>query len=87
MSEFKIIKSSTGNYREKGSRFNAIAEPSSSIEDVKSKLFTLKKQFQDASHICYAYRIKSGKSINEMTSDAGEPKGSAGIPILNVLKC
>ena len=86
MPEFILEKPTTGEYKEKGSSFHAVSEPASSADHVKSILLTLKEQFPDASHICYAYRIKKGKSLDEFASDAGEPNGSAGIPILNVLK-
>ena len=86
MLEFTLANPTTGEYKEKGSSFHAVLEPASSADHVKSNLFTLKEQFLDASHICYAYRIKKGKSLDEFASDAGEPNGSAGIPILNVLK-
>ena len=86
MPEFILAKPTTGEYKEKGSSFHAVSEPASSADHVKSILLTLKEQFSDASHICYAYRIKQGKSLDEFASDAGEPNGSAGMPILNVLK-
>ena len=86
MPEFILAKPTTGEYKEKGSSFHAVSEPASSADHVKSILLTLKEQFPDASHICYAYRIKKDKSLDEFSSDAGEPSGSAGIPILNVLK-
>jgi len=84
--EFILAKPTTGEYKEKGSSFHAVSEPASSADHVKSILLTLKEQFPDASHICYAYRIKKDKSLDEFSSDAGEPNGSAGISILNVLK-
>jgi len=84
--EYTLFKSSTGDYKERGSSFHAVAQPVSDINDVKSSLLIMKEECPDASHICYAYRIKKGKSLDEFTSDAGEPKGSAGYPILNVLK-
>ena len=86
MSEFILAKPTTGEYKEKGSSFHAVSEPASSADHVKSILLTLKEQFPDASHICYAYRIKKDKSLDEFASDAGEPNGSAGISILNILK-
>ena len=46
----------------------------------------MKEDCPDASHICYAYRIKLGHRLDEFASDAGEPIGSAGYPILNALK-
>ena len=86
MQELILVKPTIGKYKEKGSSFHAVSEPASSADHVKSILLTLKEQFPDASHICYAYRIKKGKSLDEFASDAGEPNGSAGISILNMLK-
>ncbi len=53
-----------------------------SLEDVKQYLKEVKEEYPDATHHCYAY-ILDGK---ERCSDDGEPSGTAGIPILNVLK-
>ena len=86
MPEYTLSKSSTGDYKERGSSFHAVAQPASDINDVKSSLFIMKEECPDASHICYAYRIKLGQRLDEFSSDAGEPKGSAGKPILNALK-
>ena len=86
MPEYTLFKSSTGDYKERGSSFHAAAQTASDINDVKSLLLIMKEECPDASHICYAYRIKKGKSLDEYSSDAGEPKGSAGQPILNMLK-
>ena len=86
MLEFTLAKPTIGEYKEKGSNFHAVSEPASSVDQIKSILSTFKEQFPDANHICYAYRIKKGKNLDEFSSDAGEHNGSAGIPILNVLK-
>lgn len=45
-------------------------------------LDTLKKEYKDSTHICYAYIIDNKKRFN----DDGEPSGTAGMPILNVLE-
>ena len=86
MPEYTLFKSYTGDYKERGSSFYAVAQPASDINDVKSSLLIMKEECPDASHICYAYRIKKGKILDEFASDSGEPKGSAGHPILNALK-
>lgn len=52
------------------------------IEDVKEKLNILSNEYSDATHICYAYVVNN----EEKCSDNGEPSGTAGMPILNVLK-
>ena len=86
MLEFTLSSISEGKYYEKGSTFSAIAVPVSSVAAIKNKLSELKEQFPDASHICYGYRIKERGRLDEFATDAGEPKGSSGLPILNVLK-
>ena len=86
MDKYSSVGISVGSYTEKGSSFSAKLFPVRSIYEIKSKLNQLKKKYQDASHICYAYRIKKDDRLDEYSSDAGEPKGSAGIPILNLLK-
>ena len=86
MEEFTLSSKSEGKYNEKGSIFSALAIPVSDVVEVKTNLHQLKEQYPDANHICYGYRIKEGDRVDEFSTDAGEPKGSSGIPILNVLK-
>ena len=86
MEEVTLSSKSEGRYNEKGSTFSALAIPVSDVAEVKTNLHQLKEQFPDANHICYGYRIKEGDRVDEFATDAGEPKGSSGIPILNVLK-
>ncbi len=69
----------------KGSRFLALAWPVSSQAEVKSYLDSLSKNFSDATHICYAYRIGTGSEESSRTFDAGEPNFTAGKPILNAI--
>ncbi len=75
-----------GNYQIKGSKYYGFAYPIVNSNQVKFHLQNLKKKFLDASHICYAYRLLNNNNIDEFSTDAGEPRGSAGLPILNVLK-
>jgi uncharacterized YigZ family protein len=86
MEEFTLSSKSKGKYSEKGSIFSALAIPVSAVAEVKTNLQQLKEQFPDASHICYGYRVKENDRLDGFATDAGEPKGSSGIPILNVLK-
>ena len=86
MEEVTLSSKSEGRYNEKGSTFSALAIPVSDVAEVKTNLHQLKKQFPDASHICYGYRVKENDRLDEIATDASEPKGSSGIPILNVLK-
>ena len=86
MEEFTLSAKSKGKYSEKGSTFSALAVPVSGVVEIKTKLRQLKEQYSDASHICYGYRVKENDRLDEFATDAGEPKGSSGLPILNVLK-
>ena len=71
---------SKGLYREKGSRFISYAFPVHSEADIKEKLAGLRKEYHDARHHCYAYRLGFDKSVHRMNDD-GEPSGTAGRPI------
>ena len=52
------------------------------LEEINNILEKLKKEYNDSTHICYAYIINGKEKCN----DNGEPSGTAGMPILNVLK-
>jgi uncharacterized YigZ family protein len=75
---------SEGFYKEKGSKFFAFAYPVSSEDDVKQKLESLKKQYHDARHHCFAFILKpeEGREESYRANDDGEPAHSAGDPIL-----
>jgi uncharacterized YigZ family protein len=75
-----IYSESTGIYREKASKFLAFVYPVSTEEEVKSKLDHLRKNYHDANHHCYAYKIGSD-NFQYRINDDGEPSGSAGKPI------
>lgn len=69
-----------GFFKEKGSRFIALAYPVSSVDEAKEILGQIRKEYHDARHHCYAYKI--GKDNPEQRySDDGEPSGTAGKPI------
>jgi uncharacterized YigZ family protein len=79
--EYKtILQPSQGVYREKGSKFLAFAFPANSETQVKHYLETLRKQYYDATHHCYAYVLGFDKSAYRVNDD-GEPSGTAGRPI------
>lgn len=72
---------SEGLYKESGSRFIAFVYPVCTAEEVRAHIDALKKEYHDARHCCYAYRIgPSGEQWR--ANDDGEPSGSAGRPIL-----
>ena len=70
----------------KKSRFIANMFYIESEEEANTIIKSLKKKYFDAKHNCYAYRIKDKNSVIEKYSDDGEPSGTAGQPILNVLR-
>lgn len=70
---------------EKKSRFIATVMPVKSQEEVDGFLEELRKKYWNASHHCYAYQIGKRSEIQRF-SDDGEPQGTAGKPILEVLK-
>lgn len=57
-----------------------------SEEQANNIIKKIKKDYFDARHNCYAYRISSENNILEKYSDDGEPAGTAGQPILNVIR-
>jgi uncharacterized YigZ family protein len=82
---YKTIKSpSEGLFKDKGSKFLAFAYPFTDENQVKTIIEPLRKEHFKAVHFCYAYRIGMDKT-NFRVNDDGEPSGSAGRPILNVL--
>ena len=54
-------------------------------KDIVDTLEQLKSEHKKATHICYAY-VYSVDKVLEKCSDDGEPKGTAGAPIMNVIK-
>lgn len=71
---------------EKKSRFIANAYNIESKEDAEEKIKLLKKKYYDAKHNCFAFSVfEDGKEFQKC-SDDGEPSGTAGTPILNVIK-
>jgi uncharacterized YigZ family protein len=82
---FKTIKSlSEGLFKDKGSKFLALAYPFENEFEIKKIIEPLRKEHFKAVHFCYAYRIGLDRT-NFRVNDDGEPSGSAGRPILNVL--
>src|SRR5574344_1054344 len=79
-----ISRPSTGIYKELGSKFISFAYPVSNEEEVKEIINTLKKDYHDARHHCYAYRIGPEGELWRANDD-GEPSSSAGRPILGQL--
>lgn len=76
-----IAAPSEGLFKDNGSRFIALAYPVETQQQVKDIVTSLKKEYHDARHHCYAYRLGYKGDVFR-SSDDGEPSGSAGRPIL-----
>ncbi len=86
LDQYKIIKKSVeASIRVKGSRFLGRAFPVEDAVGFKDVLQIRSKEYHDATHHCWGYRVISGDRIDEASSDAGEPSGTAGKPILSVV--
>lgn len=87
MEEFiTILNDETAEIVEKKSKFIANLIHVESIEEAESKIKEVKKKYHDARHNCVAYRVSEGGQILEKSSDDGEPSGTAGGPMLNILQ-
>ena len=76
-----ITSESTGEFKDRGSKFIAYAFPVYTEEAWQEKLQLVKKLHPKARHHCYAYRL--GLDKNQFrANDDGEPSGTAGRPIL-----
>ncbi len=81
--EIKIITNSyKSELKIKSSRFIGFAFPVENEDEVVNILEKMRKEYYDASHHCYAYRLLDSHKY----SDAGEPSGTAGIRILNAIE-
>jgi len=79
-----LIEGGTGEYEEKKSRFIATVRRCGSEAEAAAFIEEMKKKYWDARHNCYAYSIGSRGELTRC-SDDGEPGGTAGRPMLEVL--
>jgi uncharacterized YigZ family protein len=76
-----IENSTTAEFTDRGSKFIGMAFSVASVLECKAALAEVKKLHPKASHHCFAYRIGNDAMVYRVT-DAGEPSGTAGRPIL-----
>ena len=87
MEEFiTILKNETAEIVEKKSKFIANLFHVESVEEAENRIKDVKKKYHDARHNCIAYRVVENGQIIEKSSDDGEPSGTAGGPMLNILQ-
>lgn len=84
--EYKtVLNEAVCEIEEKKSRFIASVKPVENEEEAISFINELRAKYWDATHNVYAYSI-GGNNIVQRYSDAGEPSGTAGLPMLEVIK-
>ena len=84
MDSYRIpTKTGASEYVDKRSRFLGLVQPVGSEEEARAVIAACKKQYHDARHNCWCYILKSGQ---KRYSDDGEPSGTAGMPIIEVMK-
>lgn len=81
-----ITKNTAYELVEKKSKFIANLIYVKDKEEAENKIKVYKKKYFDARHNCYAYRVLEDDTIYEKSSDDGEPSGTAGAPMLNILQ-
>jgi uncharacterized YigZ family protein len=82
---YTINEPSEGLFKDRGSRFIALAYPVTSEKEIKEIQAMLRKKYHDARHHCYAYRLGYDKSVYRVNDD-GEPSGTAGKPIFGQIQ-
>jgi uncharacterized YigZ family protein len=75
---------SEGIFRDRGSKFLAYAYPITSEAEIKAIVAVLKSEHPKANHHCWAMRLTADRAVFKLNDD-GEPSGTAGRPILNIL--
>lgn len=83
---FTIKQASKGEYKENKSTFLAFAYPVENAEQVKQFVDNLKKEYYDARHHCFAYKIGIGKEVQSRAFDDREPSHTAGEKILGAIE-
>ncbi len=87
MNEFITInKDIQTEFVEKKSRFISNIFYIDNVEKAEEYIKDIRKKYSDATHNCIAYRVIKENQVLEKSSDDGEPSGTAGVPILNILQ-
>lgn len=81
-----IVENCSAEITEKKSKFIANLYYVESVREAEKIIKDCKKKYFDARHNCVAYRIVENDTIVEKSSDDGEPSGTAGGPMLNILQ-
>ncbi len=82
---YTIENNSIAEYKDRGSKFIAYLFPAWDLKEFEQQYVKIQEEHHKARHHCYAYRLNVIDPLLRANDD-GEPKGSAGLPILNQLK-
>lgn len=80
-----IKKSAEAEIIEKKSKFIGEVFYIETVQEAEEKLREINKKYHDAKHHCFAYRVMEQEKIIERCSDDGEPSGTAGAPMLQII--
>ncbi len=87
MEEFITIKENIEvEFIEKKSKFITNIIYVENLKCVQKYIKEINEKYRDATHNCFAYRVINENTLSEKVSDDGEPTGTAGVPILNILQ-
>ena len=81
-----ILNDESAEIVEKKSKFIANLYHIENVQEAEEKIKEIRKKYHDARHHCVAYRILENSKLIEKSSDDGEPSGTAGAPMLNLLQ-
>lgn len=81
-----LVRETRASLRIQRSEFIGISFPIASEDGFQQTLAALRKEMYDATHHCWAFRLREEDEVRDRSADAGEPSGTAGRPILQVLE-
>ncbi|MFO8029334.1 MAG: YigZ family protein [Cyclonatronaceae bacterium] len=80
-----LAQTVSARFTDRGSRFHAHAFPVVDLQDTEKHRSAIAEQYPDATHHCFAWRYDPFQP-KEFSQDDGEPSGTAGLPILGVIR-
>lgn len=81
-----LASSADAELVEKKSRFLSFAAPVKTEKEAQEFIASIRARFPDARHCVYAYTVSSTGIFSQRYSDDGEPQGTGGMPVLDVLR-
>lgn len=79
---YSILKNSVSHYEIKRSKFITFLYKINNVHEIERYLFEIRQQYPGATHYCFAYILENEYRF----SDDGEPSGTAGLPMMEILR-